>query len=156
MAEKIDVKNIQGILTRKTGPLPNWVWIVIGVGAVYVYKKATAPEVPAASVTTSDTAYEPEDSGYPTYAGYGGTYGGYDAGGASVDTGSIPESIELVAPEGGIPVSVEIGRGGRRHDRNPKIKKITKRIHALQEGGVTKKERPKIKKLRERRKALRG
>jgi hypothetical protein len=154
MAEKIDVKGIQNILTRKTGPLPNWVWIAIGVGAVYVYKKATAPEAPAASVTTSDTAYD--DGEYPAYAGYGGTYGGYDAGGGSVDTGSIPESIMLELPEGGIPINVEIDRGGRRHDRNPKIKKITKRIEALKQGGVTKKERPKIKKLRERRKSLRG
>lgn len=150
MAE-FNVKSVQGILTRKTGPLPNWVWIVVGVGAIYIYKRATAPKVPAEAVTTADSSYG--DEGYPAYAGYGGTTP-YDAGGASVSDSGIPESIPLTF-EGEIPVNVSIDRGGRRHDRNPKVKKITTKIKALKGGGVTKAERPKIKRLRERRRSLR-
>jgi hypothetical protein len=151
MADKIDVKGIQGFLTRKTGPLPNWAWAAIGVGAVYVYKRATAPKVSADQTTTSDTGYGAND-GYPLYAGSAGT-APYDAGGASAG-GSAPSSIPLTF-EGSIPVDVNIARPGRRHDRNPKVTQITKRIIALKQGGVTPAEHAKIVKLRARRKALR-
>jgi len=156
MPEKIDVKGIQGILTRKTGPLPNWAWIVVGVGAVYVYKRATGAGAPADQVSTSDAAYGANDG----YASYTGSGGGYDAGAASYDgggggAGSYPESIPLTF-EGSIPVDVSIARGGRRHDRNPKVTKITKKIAALKQGGVTPAEHAKIAKLRARRKAIRS
>jgi len=158
MPEKIiDPKNLKATLTRKVGPAPVWVWIVVGVGVVYVYKKATSPKAPAATAETSDASYA--DEGYPAFSGYGGTTG-YDAGSASYDgdgggSSGFPESIPL-SFEGAIPVEVTIGRPPRRHQRDPKIKKITKRIQALKEGGVTKQERPKIQKLRARRKTLRG
>jgi hypothetical protein len=153
MAEKIDVKGIQGILTRKTGPLPNWAWAAIGVGAVYVYKRATQPKVAADQATTSDEGYGAND-GYPPYAGSSDSGAApYDAGGSSVG-GSVPESIPLTF-EGSIPVDVSIARPGRRHDRNPKAKHITEKITALKEGGVTKAEHAKIVALRKRRKALR-
>jgi hypothetical protein len=159
MAEKIiDPKNLKTTLTRKVGPAPVWVWVVVGVGVLYVYKRATSPAAPAGKTETSDVAYG-EEEGYPAYAGYGGTTP-YDAGSASYDGGGggssdFPESIPLTF-EGSIPVDVSIARGGRRHDRNPKVKKITKRIQTLKEGGVTKPERAKIKRLRARRRSLRG
>jgi hypothetical protein len=152
----IDPKNLKATLTRKVGPAPVWVWIVVGVGVVYVYKRATSPDAPAASAETSDAS---DPGGYPAFDGYGGTTG-YDAGSASYDgqgggSSGFPESIPL-SFEGSIPVDVSVSRPPRRHNRNPKIKKITQRIEALKEGGVTKAERPKIQKLRQRRKTLRG
>lgn len=160
MADKVlDTSKIKATLTRKVGPAPVWVWIVVGVGVLYVYKRATEPKAPAATTETGGGAYNGED-GYPAYAGYGGTTG-YDAGSASYDGSGggggaeFPESIPLTF-EGSIPVDVTVSRPGRRHDRNPKIAKITKRIQALKEGGVTKAERPKIGRLRERRRRLRG
>lgn len=159
MADKLlDPAKLKGTLTRKVGPAPVWVWIVVGVGVVYVYKRATEPKTPAASTETGDASYA--DEGYPAFSGYGGTTS-YDAGSAAYDgaggggDAGFPESIPLTF-EGSIPVDVTVSRPGRRHDRNPKIKKITERIQHLKEGGVTKAERPKIQKLRERRKHLRG
>jgi hypothetical protein len=152
----IDPKNLKATLTRKVGPAPVWVWIVVGAGVVYVYKKATSPEAPAATAETSDAS---DAGGYPAFSGYGGEVG-YDAGSASYDgsgggSSGFPESIPL-SFEGSIPVEVTVARPPRRHQRNPKIAKITQRIEALKEGGVTKAERPKIQQLRKRRKTLRG
>ncbi len=105
-----------------------WVWAVAGVGAVYVYKKATAAQAPATTATTADTSYG-TDQGYPAYAGYdsgaggGGVAGGsYDAGGAAApaatDTG-LPTEIPLTYSGGPIPVKVTIKRPHRRHQRHP-------------------------------------
>jgi hypothetical protein len=142
-------------LTTKVGPgsfkQPVWIWAAVGVGAWYVYTRATqaapTPEVAEATGTT-----------YADTAGYADTYGTYDSGAG----GGVGGTYDNVPPEVAPPPTEVIPPDGSAsgHDhvdrRKQRRRQITRRIHRLQRGGVTATERPRIRKLRERRKALRG
>ncbi len=119
-------KGFEATLKHKLGPLPVWAWALVGVGAVYVYKRATASRVPS---TEAGGAATQQDQGYDSYGSYasgyqdtggGGGATGYSSGaGGAVDTSSIPESIPLAYEGGAIPVKVTIKRPRRRHNRHP-------------------------------------
>ena len=143
-------------LTTKVGPgsfkQPVWIWAAVGVGAWYVYTRATkaapAPTDAAETGTTyADTAGTDSYGTYDSGAG-GGVGGSYD---------NVPPEVAPPAEE--IPPAVEDpGTGGNTDhaDRRKKRRRqITAKIHKLQAGGVTKAEHARIVKLRERRKALR-
>ncbi len=118
-------KGFEAMLKRKLGPLPVWAWALVGVGAVYVYRKATASRVPTADVGAgAQDTYGSYASGYQD-TGYGGGGGGSqltgssDGQAAAIDTSGIPESIPLSYEGGPIPVKVTIKRPRRRHNRQP-------------------------------------
>lgn len=143
-------------LTTKVGPgsfkQPVWVWGVVGIGAYYIYTRATAAQPSTTAEPEADTSYTGyTDTGYGAYDSGGGGGAGY--------TAPYPTPAETVEPppttEAGI--DGEGGGGGNRDRRQAqRRKRITKKIHQLQRGGVTKAERPRVQKLRARRKSLRG
>jgi hypothetical protein len=119
-------------LKTKVGPgsfkQPVWVWAIVGVGAYYIYARATstAPKTTAGGESdygygsASDYGMTPSAAPYDA-GGAGSSDGGYDAGtGYDASGGAYPESIPLAYSGGAIPVKVTVKRPRRRHNRNPK------------------------------------
>lgn len=142
-------------LQAKVGPgsfkQPVWVWGIVGIGAYYIYSRATSAGEAEVTTTAEDTGYTGyEDTGYGAYDSGIGAGAGY--------TEPYPAPAEtLEPPPAEIPAPGQNGQGGNRDRRlQQRRKRITKRIETLKRGGVTRPERVRIKKLRERRKSLRG
>ncbi len=147
-------------LTTKVGPgsfrQPVWVWAAVGVGAWYVYTRATQTAAPAGPEPADTGTTYADTAGYDSYGTYdsGGSYGGGAGGG-----GDLPPEV---APPAEVTPPAETqdagtgggtGHGDRRKQRR---RAITAKIHKLQRGGVTAAERPRIQRLRQRRQHLRG
>jgi hypothetical protein len=107
-------------LKAKVGPgtfkQPVWVWVIVGVGGYYIYKRATGAVGggAAADSTTTDAGYY--DPGYAPYAGSNGT--GAGAGGFTDSPPADPYVGPVPDP---LPVPVEPGPGGGGH-KPPKTK----------------------------------
>jgi hypothetical protein len=109
-------------LKAKVGPgtfkQPVWVWVVVGVGGYYIYKRATGAVGggAAADSTTTDAGYY--DPGYAPYAGSNGT--GSGAGGFTDNgSGSAPPVDPYVDP---VPVPAEPGPGKKPPKTVPALK----------------------------------
>jgi hypothetical protein len=114
-------------LKTKVGPgsfkQPYYVWAIAGLGAWYLYSRATSTAPKTAAVGGSDYGYgsasdygtTPSAAPYDTGAGAGDSGGSFDAGG-----GALPDSVPLAYSGEPIPVKVTVRRPRRRHNRSPR------------------------------------